>query len=455
MGMRSKLLVTLAGLTAVALPGAVNAQIIEPLMPIPPLPPGPEAPPAPGAEVVPIPGEPGVVGHTVTDRPRPEYDPLGVRFGNWFFFPRAEVDESYNDNIFATASNRQSAWITTLMPSFDLLSNYATGGVRVSGGAALGRYAGHSSENFDDAYGSLSGHYDVDALHTILGGLDFDRLHEPRTSPSSPGNAAEPVKYSTYSANVGFAQTGTRIGYRADGIVTRSEFEAPPAVGGGFVPQDDRNETGYEGALRLSYEFVPDVEAYVRGSGNSQNFDHAAGNGIAIRNSNGYRIDAGLRADLTGVTYADAYVGYLKQYFEASQYGTIGGVDYGADVVWNFTTLDTFKLGATRAVENANAEVVGIATSPGYLASIETASLDHELLRNVLLNVHASYETDDWKGINRTDHIPGVGAGVKYLLNRNLYLGLNYDYSRRLSSGTGQTTPYTQNIFLLRLSTQI
>jgi hypothetical protein len=293
------------------------------------------------------------------------------------------------------------------------------------------------------------------ALNHLLAGFAVNRLHEPRTSPSSPGNAAEPVKYTTYTGNLGVSQTGTRVGYEVDGVVTRSEYEAPPAVGGGFIAQDDRNVTGYESALRLSYEFMPDMQVFVRGSGNRQEFDHAAGNGIPIRNSNGYRIDVGGRFDLTGVTYAEFYVGYLKQYFQASQFGTIGGIDFGSSLVWNFSTLDTFKLGTTRIVNNANAEVVGIATSPGYLATIETASLDHELLRNVLLNINVSYETDDWKGINRTDNVPGAGVGVKYLLNRNVYVGLTYNFSRRISSGGAQTTPYTQNIILLRLSTQI
>src|SRR5438876_9205404 len=41
-------------------------------------------------------------GTTVAQRPRPELDPLGLRFGNWFLFPRIELDEVYNDNVFAT-----------------------------------------------------------------------------------------------------------------------------------------------------------------------------------------------------------------------------------------------------------------------------------------------------------------------------------------------------------------
>ena len=46
---------------------------------------------------------------------------------------------------------------------------------------------------------------------------------------------------------------------------------------------------------------------------------------------------------LTGVTYADVYVGWLDQNYSASQFGTIGGLDFGASMVWNFSTLDTVE----------------------------------------------------------------------------------------------------------------
>ena len=92
--MRSKLLVALCALSCGAMAGAAQAQVIEPMMPVPPLPTSPEAPPEPGA--------PSIIGKTVTDRARPEIDPLGIRFGEFFFYPRAEIDGSYNDNIFAT-----------------------------------------------------------------------------------------------------------------------------------------------------------------------------------------------------------------------------------------------------------------------------------------------------------------------------------------------------------------
>lgn len=449
--MRRSLLVALCSASLGLMPSLGRAQVIEPLVPVPPLPSAPQAPPQPG--------EPAVVGKTVTDRPRPEIDPLGIRFGQFFLFPRAEIDEGYNDNLFATSGGKIGAWLTQLMPSFDLVSNLTQNAIEVSGGAALGRYSSHTSENYDDAFGAVNGRIDMTALTHFLAGVRIDRLHEPRTAPDAPGNAATPVRYTTATGNIGVEQTGTRIGYQVDGIVTRSDYEAPPAVGGGSVFQSDRNVTGFEGVVKGTYEFYPDYQAYVRGSGNSQQYDHAAGNGIPIRDSDGYRMDVGLRLDLTGVTYAEVYAGWLEQDYRASQFSTIRGIDYGASVVWNFTTLDTLKLNSTRTVNNSNAEIgpagPGTALSPGYLSSTEGLSLDHELLRNVLLNANASYETDDWKNIDRTDNVLGFGLGGKYLLNRNLYLGVTWNYYKRNSSGAFATTGYSQNIFLLRLSTQI
>lgn len=116
------------------------------------------------------------------------------------------------------------------------------------------------------------------------------------------------------------------------------------------------------------------------------------------------------------------------------------------------TRLTTFTFSALRTV-NTNNPTVG-STGTGYLASTVTANLDHELLRNLLLKANASYENDAFSGVSRTDNVFSAGAGVKYLLSRNLYLGGSFSYQQRTSSGTAAGAPYAQNILMLRLSTQ-
>src|ERR1700761_932265 len=96
-------------------PAFAAAQIVEPFLPLPALP--------VEGQAIPVVVEPPR-GTTVMSRPRPETDPQGVRLGSFFLFPRGEIDESYNDNIFATPNHNSGDFITTLAPSFDLMSNW-------------------------------------------------------------------------------------------------------------------------------------------------------------------------------------------------------------------------------------------------------------------------------------------------------------------------------------------
>jgi uncharacterized protein (PEP-CTERM system associated) len=84
--------------------------------------------------------------------------------------------------------------------------------------------------------------------------------------------------------------------------------------------------------------------------------------------------------------------------------------------------------------------------------SIIGANADHELLRNLLLNLNASYENDSFQGITRTDNVFIAGVGVRYLVNRNLFLGGSFSYYQRSSTVAGAA--FTQNILMLRVGTQ-
>lgn len=429
-------------------PALASAQLVEPFLPAPTM---PQVQP----QTIPVPAEPPR-GTTVLTRPRPEIDAQGMRLGSFFVFPRLELDETYNDNIFATPSQKSSDFITTVAPNFDLLSNWNQDALNLHAGGAFGTYASHSSENYKDGYVSADGRFDISEGQQAYGGLQASHQHESRYSPNSPGSAAEPVKYNTYGGNLGYAQSGLRIGYSADFSLARYEYEAPPRVGGGFVPQSDRNYTTPDIALRASYEFAENIAAYIRGEGNYRAYDHGASATSPSRTSAGYRIDTGLHADLTGVTVADVYVGYLTQLYNNSAYSTNRGVDFGAKITWNPTTLDTVRFGIDRTVQDASNSALGPGqVSSGYLETVVSATEDHELLRNLILSGNVSYTNDSFGGINRTDNVYSLGPGVKYLMNRYLYLGFSYNYSRRLSSGAQAITPYTDNIFMLRLSTQL
>lgn len=454
MGRKNPTAIVGCGVVLALLPMAAWAQT-EPLLPVPAIPWAPNVPVAPNV--------PLQAGATVVDRPRPELDALGIQAGPWFFYPRMEVDEAYNDNIFAVPSSlgKASDWITALAPSFDLKSNFPTNALNLSAGAIVSEYAQHSNFDTQDAFATADGRLDVDNVHDFHGTIHIARSHLDPGSPLIPGFATGPVQYSTYNATAGFEQTRLRVNYSADLAVTRTEYESAIGTNGVVLPESGLNNNTYEATLQTSYEFITNFRGFVRGAYNIQRYDHETlvGPGLTFAprpDSQGYRVDAGVRVNLTGVTYAEIYAGYLWQDYSASQYGTVSGIDAGANVVWNPTTLTSVTLKGERTVEDVAAQVIGAAVSPALLHSSAGLSVDHELLRNVLLNANASYFNDQYQGINQTNNDYTLGAGAKYLLNRHLYLGATYTYQRQLTSGNGAfgIFPFSRNIFMLRLSTQ-
>lgn len=417
----------------------------EPMLPLPVLPVGPEVPLQTN---IPLEG-----GQTVDSRARPELDPLGFRVGQFFIFPRLEVDEAYSDNIFATRSGAVGDFITALQPGFDIRSDFGTNALNLSAGAIIQQYISHSSFDTQDPYIKGDGRLDVDAVHDFHGSLNYQRLHLDPGSPNFAGNAAQPQPYTTYGGAAGFEQTKLRVNYSADLSAERSEYEAVPAVGGGLVQESENNDWAYELALRGAYEFRTGYQAFVRGAVNLRDYDHAE-IGSPIRSSYGYRTDVGVRIDLTGVTYVDAYVGYLDQIYESAQLGSISGVDFGTNAVWNVTELTSLSFNVSRSAQDVSAAVVGTALVPGYFHTVVGARVDHELLRNLLLNGQLTYANDDFQGEDRTDSDYMASIGAKYLLNRNLYLGATYTFEHRDSSGAQAINQFTRNIIMLRASTQ-
>jgi hypothetical protein len=430
------------GLLLGLLPLGAAAQTTEPLSPVPSAPSGPSLVPA-------APGQPTYAGQTVTSRPRPDFDPLGAQIGDFFWFPHGEVDEQYNSNIFAIPSPT-SDWITVLQPGFDLLSDLPRNAINLHAGAATQFYASNPTQNTATGFVSADGRLDVDANSGFSGNAQVAHLYIPRNSPNSPGNAAEPVTYDQTTASVGYAQTGLRLGYGANLAVQDTQYNAVPAFGGGILPQSSSDTIVPQATLNVNYEFIPDYRGYVRVSGAIYDYTHPVPGGVNL-NSTIYRVDAGLQILPRHLIYGEVYAGYLTQVPETASLGTVSAPDYGGRLVWNVTPLTTLNFNGLRSFQTTNPTISsGIGT--GYLDTSVTASVDHELRYDLLLNVSAGFENDSYQSISRSDNVLSAGASVRYLLSRSLYLGGSYSYLQRTSTVSG--VAYSQSIVTLQLSTQ-
>ncbi len=387
----------------------------------------------------------------MTRRLRPEFDPIGLRFGEFFWFPRAELDEAYNSNIFASHTAPTSDLITALQPGFDLLSVFPRHALNLHGSSLSQFYADNPAQNTQDGTVQVNGRLDVTAGSSFFTNASAAHRHISYGSPNNPGNIAQPVTYWDYIATAGYIQGRRRFSYQVDAGVQAAQYNPALLVGGGILPQNTQNTLISSAAVRASYELVPDYLGYMRVGGNLYDYWHAVRNNSSI-----YRISMGLQILPRHLIYGEAYAGYLTQNYAQRALGSTSAPDYGGRLVWNVTPLTTLTFNGLRAFYTGTPVVGGTAVAGsagnGYLASSIEVNADHEFLRNLLLNLNASYENDSFQGITRTDNLFTIGAGARYLVSRNLFLGSSLSYYQRSSTITGAS--YNQNILMLRVGTQ-
>jgi hypothetical protein len=391
-------------------------------------------------------------GETVTNRARPDYDPLGVRAGGFVVLPSLRLDGAYNDNIFSTNTNEQSDLIATASPTLVLQSDWGNHMLRLQGGADIGRYLDNDAEDFEDYDFNARGRVDVTRRTKIRGGVGYRQEHVRRSSPDDVAGV-EPTIYDVLSANIEGSQTFNRLTVSAGGAINRFDYDDVAAAGGITINNDDRDRDNIEGNVKVAYEVTPRYQAFVRGAYNVRNYESAVDDNGVNRDSDGYEVVVGVSLDFGGITFGDFYAGYRAQDYDDPRLNTASGPVVGADVTWNVTPLTTVVGSVSRVIrESTTRDATTGAFASGRFFTTVGVTVDHELKRNVLLAANASASQDDFEGINRTDEIYRAGVGAKYLLNRYASVGGEYRFRMRNSDVGGGD--FTENQVLLRVLVQ-
>jgi hypothetical protein len=387
--------------------------------------------------------------------------PIPLHLDNFFWTPVADLDESYNSNIFATSTRTSHDFITALAPGFDLVSDFPRNAVGLHGGAVLQAYAEHRAQNTQSGTISADGRLDVTAQSSLYGTASVAHPYIAYGSPNSPGspgspaNIAQPVTYWNYIATAGYRQGGRRFSYQVDVGVSAAQYNAAPLVGGGVLPQDSQNAIAPSAAVRASYEIIPDYLGYIRIAGTRYDYTHIAPPATSP-NFSTYRADLGLQILPRHLISGTAYAGYLVQSSAQSGIGSTSNPDFGGHLTWSITPLTTLNFIGLMTFNTGTPSSGGVTvTGPAgnsYLSRTFTVNADHELLRNFLLNLNATYVNYSFQGIPRTDNSFTGGAGFRYFLTQNFFLGGLFSYQRYIS--TASNSSFTQNILTLRVGTQ-
>jgi hypothetical protein len=386
----------------------------------------------------------------VLDRPRPEYDALGVPLSTFLMYPRLNVVSGYNDNIFATDTNKQADGFVQLQPSVSLKSQWSQHELDLNAHSSINRYFDHGAENSEDYGAGLAGRLDVLADTKLTGGASYDLETEPREAETALRNTVNPVQFNVWTAQASGSHQFNRLQVSLSGTWdSYSYLDGRDPGTGGLVDEHYRNVQDYGETLRADYALSPDTAVFVSGNLNQHNYSVQPPFVPNNFNSHGSEILGGVNFQITSLLTGEVGIGYFQQDFSHVPNQNLGGFAVHATGQWFPTELTTVTVKLNRLVQDSAIQV-----SAGYVDTGGMIEVDHELRYNVILSGIFSYNDDSYQGVDRTDERWTAGIGGKYLFTREVGLGLNFNHDSQVSTGANRFINFDINRVMLNLVLQ-
>ena len=125
-------------------------------------------------------------------------------------------------------------------------------------------------------------------------------------------------------------------------------------------------------------------------------------------------------------------VNYVSRSYDDPLLPDTSGWGLGAGLSWTPTYLTTVYVRADTSVQETTSEYAS-----GYLRTLYSLRVDHELTRFLQINGFASYSDNDYQLIDGAppdarswDKIYRYGVGLSWFINRHLFLNASYDYQK-------------------------
>ncbi len=364
----------------------------------------------------------------VKGRPRPEFDAIGGRVGAFQLFPKIDLKETYNSNVYSKDSNVEADFITVIVPSLDIKSDASSHTFKATAKAEVGRYLSNSTENYEDVGADFDLKIDVlRALKLDLNG-SVDAGHEMRGAPDE-ADGKEPGETFETTGGVGLSYKLAKINLDLKSGITISDFSDVTSVTGSTINHDDRDQTEYLSSIRIGLETSPEYTVFSELKYKIIDYADAFDDDGINRDATGYDLSVGSEIDITSLIKGEVSAGYIWQFYDNPAFNDVNEASLGADITWNTTPLTTITAGITRGIKETTTRDVASTTNTKF-----SAGVDHELLRNFIVSLSGSYSFDKSNGGTKEDKTKSAKFETKYLLNRNYYAGFQLDFLRKDSS---------------------
>ncbi|MBD3811654.1 MAG: outer membrane beta-barrel protein [Betaproteobacteria bacterium] len=364
----------------------------------------------------------------------------GIPWGSFLVFPEVSLAATYDDNIYAERPYAaQRTYVTddmvyTLSPSLALKSNWSRHALNFDAGGDFDRYRNHDAENVNDYWLGFDGRYDLSATSNVFGGARHTRDHEDRSTPGSDVTQIEPTRYDHDEAHLGVAQALGAFRLRLGGTYDRYDYK-DGILGSGAVSDNDYRDHNLSSlGVRLGYVLSPRYELFGQVATDNRRYDNLINGRTFNRDSDGSRVAAGVKFTLQPQHLSgEAFAGVMRQNFDYSGFSDISKPYFGALAIWKPTTRVT----ATGFIDRSLEETVVNDGTTYASSSLDTTygfEVERRLSSKLSVSGRAAYTRSEFNSFDRLDKIIDAGAGLRYYVLPNVYLGADLRIVDRASS---------------------
>ena len=373
---------------------------------------------------LPVLGTPANV--TVLTRPRPDYDPPGVHAGSFVVQPLVAEGFGFDSNPSGAPGQAGSAFAST-QAAVSVASDWARDGIGASVTVDDRRYLQKPNLSRTDDTVSLGGRYDVGAQdHLLLSATHADLHVEPTGIDALSNQRAVPFQVNSGTASYLFNLS--RLSFEPFALLNDTTYSATRLGGGSSVSNSYLDNTMVTEGVTARYELSPlrRLVAVVRSAESS--FSHTTP-GVPRRDSVDVSVLGGIDYVADGLFRYRALVGYQIREYASAAIKSQNAPIVEADVIWTPSLLTTVEATANRKIVNSTDPLI-----PGYTDTAARLQVEHEYLRDVLLNAHTSVELAQYERDGGRQTLYGAGVGATWLLNHTQRVSATFDHTQSSSN---------------------
>lgn len=378
---------------------------------------------------------------SVRNRPRPEYEPVGIHVGLLRISPSLAISESYDDNVFVQDHPRLSDEITTVRGEVSVSSSTRMPW-SVFGNVTTRQYATHASEDRTDwtTGASLTQLIGRRGQATLSG--EYGRAHLGRNDTSFPTAAADPPAFDTGTVQLDFIQPFAAGQFSLSAYLEADDFNDVKLISGGSLDQDFRDRNIWNIDARTDFAIGATTSLFLRLTHRQQDYgdsDDASGLNRDASDSAAYVGSAFL---ISNLMRADLGIGALRVDNDDPSQEDRTSLAVSGDIQFYVTQLLTATLDLRRSSGASD-----IQNSSSFIATTGKVALDYELRRNLILSLSFSKSQRDYSNLGDSDEITDYGFDALWLINRRgrLSIGISHDDQDWAASSPGRR--FTQNIY--------